>query len=187
MKNIDQLIPDIQTDADKIAKAFNSTVAKEFYNVLEEESKDWYYQNKSKGIYKRTKQLRDKAILKEKENDYEYKISFSAKNIQRLSGSYNTESKKSNLSSYESMSGEDVASKVLQQEEEGSYPFNTYKYQKGEGIWGSALKYFMNKINSLKIETSKLNLPDNIKNDLIELMKKNLKEQLEKEYQEDFG
>ena len=77
MKDIDQLIPDIQMDADKIAKAFNSTMAKEFYNVLEEESKDWYYQNKSKGIYKRTKQLRDKAILKEKENNYEYKISFS--------------------------------------------------------------------------------------------------------------
>ena len=37
MKDIDQLIPDIQIDADKIAKAFNSTVAKEFYNVLEEE------------------------------------------------------------------------------------------------------------------------------------------------------
>ena len=48
MKYIDDVIPDIQEDCNKIAKAFNKTIAKEFYDVLQQEASDWYIDNINK-------------------------------------------------------------------------------------------------------------------------------------------
>lgn len=192
MKEIDQFIPDLQIECDKITKSFNTIVAKEFYKELEESAKDWYYNNKSSGIYKRTKQLRDNAVLKEKENEYEFKVSFSPQKIIRKS--WETPDKPSSnwnkntvLGSYEDVHGNDVASQVLAWEEEGVGVFSKYNYKKGSGIWGKALDRFIKKIDTLTITNPKLNMPDDIKKDLIELMKKKSKQQLQKEYDEDFG
>ena len=187
MKTIDDLIPDIQSDVDKIAKSFNSQIAKTFYEELQEKSKDWYYFNKSSGIYKRTKQLRDKAVLKEKIDNYEYKISFSPEKIQPQSwGVYDKETKRRKIGSYTDVKGNNMAASVLQWEEEGVGVFSKYNYQKGGGIWGKTLKSFINKVDNISVNVPKLSLPDDIKKDLIEIMKKELKKQLEKEYKEEY-
>lgn len=184
MKNFYDIPEDIQKDCDKITKEFNKQMASNFSTFVTSEAEIWYAKNKAfTNRYDRTYQLKNNAILHEKDGDYEYKISFSPKNIKTKP--YNVETGK--LGSYVDFYGENVASDVLRWEEEGEGSFSIYSYKKGDGIWGSAIQKMIRSIDSLPIRISNLNIPDNIKKDLIDVMKKKLKKQLEQEYKEEFG
>ena len=174
MKYIDDVIPDIQQDCDKIAKAFNKSIAQECYEALEQNASDWYVYNKASGVYKRTKQLKDRALIKEEIEDYGYKIGISPEKI--LTHPW-VRGKNVQMGSYEDVKGQNVASKVLEWEEKREGVFNEYKYN----IWGETLKYLISKTN-FDIKTPKVSLPDEIKNDLLEMMKANFKKQLQDEY-----
>lgn len=177
MKYIDDVIPDIQNDCDKIAKAFNKEIAKEFFSVLEQEAIDWYKYNKSSGIYKRTYQLKNRALIKEESDNYGYKIGISPEKIWAHPW---VRGKNDRLGSYEDIKGQNVASKVLEWEEKREGVFREYKYN----IWGATLDYFMKKSLNIDIKVPKLSIPDEIKNDLLDIMKSNFKKQLEEEYKE---
>lgn len=182
MKDIDQLIPDIQTDADKITKAFNSTMAKEFYKKLRENATFWYSDHSpAKNMYKRTMQLLDKAPYLEQLSDYEYRVSFSPEKLWEHSW---VRGKNERMGSYEDIYGNDEKEMVLKWEEEGSGPFSQYHYKKGDGIFGSAIFYFMEDIDSMEISVPSLSISDEIKKDLINLMKEKLKKVIKKEYKE---
>ena len=182
MKTFDDIIPDIQNDMDKIAKAFNKTVANDFYKALKESASQWYeYNSPAKNMYKRTMQLLDKAPYLEKFSDYEYRVSFSPDRIWKFSW---VQEKNKKMGSYEDIAGSDERETILEWEEKGIGSFAQYGYKKGEGIFGNAIFYFMEHIDSLEIFVPKLLIPDEIKNDIIDLMKKNLKKETQKEYKD---
>ena len=182
MKTFDDIIPDIQNDMDKIAKKFNETVANEFYKKLKESASDWYeYNSPAKNMYKRTMQLLDKAPYINKVSDYEYHVSFSPDRIWKRPW---IQAKNQRMGSYEDIAGSDERETILEWEEKGIASFAQYGYKKGEGIFGSAIFYIMEDIDSLEIPVPKLLIPDEIKKNIIDLMKKNLKKEIQKEYKD---
>jgi hypothetical protein len=182
MKYFDDIIPDIQKDCDKIAKAFDETVANAFYKRLKEEARNWYKSHSpATNMYKRTMQLLDRAPYLEKLSDYEYRVSLSPEKLWQHPWVHG---KNTRIGSYESVDGDDMRNQVLIWEEEGRSPFAQYGYKKGEGIFGTAIYYFFEDIDGLEIRVPKISLPDEIKNDLITLMKKNLKTEIEKQYKD---
>ena len=187
MKDFYTITDDIKKDCDKISKVFISRISYFFSKYYEIAADEWYNYNKvSNPVYERTYQLKEKALLEEKIGNFELRLSFSSKNIKRRSARlYNKESKKpAKLGSYVSFNGEDVASSVLQWEEEGIHGFSRYNYKKGGGIWSHAVQLLIARMDSIPMDTTILqtHLPTQIKNDLVKELKKSVKKQLEQQY-----
>lgn len=187
MKNFNQITADIQKDCDKISKVFIARISYLFSKYYEIAADEWYNYNKpSNPIYERTYQLKQNALLEEKLNDFELKLSFSSKNIKKKKGvEYNKASKTpAKLGSYIGFDDRDVASSVLEWEEEGSHGFDQYNYRKGGGIWAHAIQLLISQMDGIPIDTNFLqtNLPLQIRNDLIKELKKSAKKQLEEQY-----
>lgn len=186
IKNIDKIYDDLQEDANKISKEFNQQVADEFKRVYIEEAYNWYSENtpKSEEYYKRTGQLGDKALLIKKEEKYGKKISFSGDQIrpQRYGDkilpayySWNNKIKKN------------IASDVLYWEEMGYNNFSEYGYRKGHGVWGRTVNEMIKQIDKIRPSRElKVKLPDNIINDLYNLLKNKTKAILQKRWAEMF-
>ena len=70
----------------------------------------------------------------------------------------------------------------------GIHNFEEYSYNKGEGVWGSTLKAVIKKIDNIKInEDIKIYTPEQIINDLFQLLKNKTKKILEQRYNEMFS
>ena len=177
MRYIDDVIPDIQSDCDKIAKAFNKAAAKFIYEVLEAEAIDWYVANSSSGVYKRTYQLKSRALEKKSTDNYGYSIGIFPENIWTHPW---VMGKNVRMGSYEDVKGQNMASKVLEWEERKEGVFSQYE----QNIWGYTLKYLTTSSLNFDVEVPKLSISDEIKNDLIKMMKEELKKQLNEEYEE---
>lgn len=197
VRDISQITEDIKRDAEKINKDFNKQVAEEFQQIYRKEADDWYDKNVPKtGNYERTFQLRDKALLVTKEDEYGKKISLSGSRIKTRRwkkptkiitpyGSYL--SYKGTMGSYISYFGQNIASDVLEWEEMGYNNFAEYGYGKGNGVWGSSLKKTIEKIDKIKINKDlKLYAPEKIIEDLFNLLKNETKRIMQERYNELF-
>ena len=184
MKYFADVIDDIRRDAEKINRKFNTHISNEFYKEVKKQSREWYALNKKrKNLYERTRQLSKNATVFKKYSGFEYEISFEPLFIERKARD------KGIPGSYEDSRGGDVASKVLRWEEEGIGPFEEYGYDKGQGIWGTAVVNFIYDIDkyTAQIDVLSMNLhfPD-IGRDLLNQLKEKTKKLFEKEYDKHF-
>lgn len=201
IKSIDKLYDDLQEDANKISKEFNNQVADEFNRIYIKEASDWYNNNTPKtDDYIRTYQLNDKALLIKKEDKYGKKISFSADKIRPKKGKQPTVVTDGEGKSYKDYSGtlpsyyswnkkinQNIASSVLDWEEFGTWNFAQYKYRRGHGIFGNTLNEMIKQIDKIRPSRElKVKLPDNIINDLYNLLKNKTKAIMQKRYIEIF-
>lgn len=199
-KNIDRLYDDIEQDLKKISKEFNKQLVDEFKELYQNEADAWYKEHEPKtNDYERTYQLRDRALLIEKEDEYGKKISFTDKKIkpkkgkkpvQRV-GKYGIWTDYSGtLPAYYSWNkkiNENIASSVLSWEESGINNFSHYGYGRGNGIFGRTLKRIIQEIGKITPSTTlKINLPKEIINDLYNLLKNKTRDIIQKRYNEMF-
>lgn len=186
IKSIDKLYDDLQEDANKISKEFNQQVADEFKRVYIEEAYNWYNENsqESEEYYIRTGQLGDKALLIKKEETYGQKISFSADKIRP---ERHTDGKLPSYYSFNKKVRKNIASDVLYWEEMGYNNFAKYGYRKGQGVWGRTVNEMIKQIDKIRPDKGlKVKLPDNIINDLYNLLKNKTKTILQKRWVEMF-
>jgi hypothetical protein len=175
-KNFFDIVSYMQKDADNITKNYNKALAYDIYLEAHNQARNWYSENKPQTkLYERTRQLSKNATLYKQYSDFEYKVSFEADFIIRQSRD------RSKLASYEDSRGEDVATSVLEWEENEIGPFAKYN----RNIWEETLKEVLNHFDYIYVKMPKLYyITDNIGKDLLEALKKKSKKQLEKIYKE---
>jgi len=197
VRDISQITEDIKRDAEKINKDFNKQVVEEFEEIYHKEADNWYDKNTPKtGDYERTFQLRDRALLISKEDEYGKKISLSGsriktrrwrkpKKVDTKYGSYLDYT--GTMGSYIGFDKQNIASDVLEWEEMGYNNFREYGYGKGNGVWGTSVKKTIEQIDKIRINKNlKLYAPEKIIEDLFNLLKSETKKIMQERYNELF-
>jgi len=196
-KDFHQIIDEIKKDSEKINKKFNKKIADEFKEQYKIEADKWYSENSPvSDYYERRFQLKNKALIITKIEDYGEKVSFSHENIRPKKGKKPKKIKAEDgsiildrsgtLPSYYNSKDENISSSVLAWEEAGIHNFAKYGYGKGDGIWGKTLKEMISKIDSIKLDNIKFNAPEDIMNDLFNLLKEQTKKIMQERYNEMF-
>ena len=194
-RKFENIVRYMKKDAKIINISFNYKVAELFEQLLKKSARDWYDDYKvDTEYYFRSYQLEKKAIIFEKSQTYKQKISFSPKNIETAEweepftgkGLSKSDRYKGTMGHYTNLKGKNVASLVLDLEEQHMGYFSRYDYEKGDGIYGSALKELINQIDSISIAYSSniFETPESIVNGLIETMKEGTKKILQDRYDE---